>query len=80
MSNQKEMMRQKGYIPAVEAAARAGLSLGRVYELLNEGKLKGMNVPPDSVKPRRYVLASSLVDYLGPDAAKALGLVKQGAK
>lgn len=71
--SQKELMRQKGYVTAAYAAKRAGMTVMRVYELMAGGHVKTVTVgqPP---KPRRYMLWSSFLAYLGPDGAKALGL------
>lgn len=76
MTKQADLMRMKGYITVAEAARRTGLSVYRIYELLDDGKLQGMNLgqPP---RPRRYVSAASLVEYIGPEGAKALGLTKE---
>ena len=73
-ASQKELMRAKGYIPVSEAAKRVGLSVWRIYELLNEERLKGMTVG-GGPHARRYVESKSLIDYMGPEASKALGLV-----
>jgi excisionase family DNA binding protein len=71
---QAEMMRAQGYVTVKEAAARLGRSVPYVYDLLDNGKVHGVSSGAGK-HARRYVQWSSLVDYVGPEAARLLGLV-----
>jgi len=70
-SNQVQLMAKRGYIPAMDAARRIGRHVTTIYELLKNDKLGGLKVGGSW-----YVQFGSLIDYLGPDAARALGLTK----
>ena len=75
MTKQKDLMRQKGYLAADEAAERIGCSTTTIYKLLDEGRLQGVSVG-NGPRARRYVASTSLIDYVGLDAAKAMGLIQ----
>jgi excisionase family DNA binding protein len=70
----KDKMRSKGFIPVSEAAKRVGMSIWYIYELLDSGKVHGVAVGTGRYA-RRFVEAKSLIAFVGPDAAKLLGLV-----
>jgi len=71
---QEDLMAKKGYITAAEAARRIGVTVSRIYEWLDENKLEGCCIGTGE-RPRRYVSSASLIACVGPEAAKALGLV-----
>lgn len=77
MSNKKAgetteaMMRAKGYITAAHAAELVGKTLGTVYNWIAAEKIEGL-----TVARARYVRLSSLVQHIGPEGAKALGLAE----
>ena len=69
---QREMLALKGYITAAEAAKLAGMSIYSIYRWIESERVKSM-----TVQKARYVLRKSLLDYLGPDLVRTLGLDTQ---
>ena len=60
VNDQVLRMRDRGFVKPREAAERAGISLPRIYALMDAGKLTH-----ESVGTRRYVGFTSLVAYFG---------------
>ena len=69
MASQAEMMRNRGYITAQEVFKRTGIPVAQVYKLLKDGRLTGIDIAS-----RHYVLYTSLVEYIGVEAARVIGL------
>jgi excisionase family DNA binding protein len=61
VNDQVLRMRARGFVKPREVAERAGISLPRIYTLLDEGKLQGENVGT-----RRYISFASMAAYFGP--------------
>lgn len=62
-----------GWVPLRWAALKMGCSLSSVYRLVDAGKLEAQ-----VSAGKKYVSIQSCTKYLGPDAAKALGLTPKG--
>ncbi len=79
VNDQVLRMRERGFVKPREAAERAGISLPRIYALMDAGKLLGENVGS-----RRYVAFSSLLAYFGElvrrddDEDSAPGPIREG--
>lgn len=68
----KEMMAEKGYIPASLAAEMVGKSIQTIYYWIEDAKIEAVKIDT-----HRFVLRRSLVAYYkaqDPNAAKLLGL------
>lgn len=65
-----EAMKNAGYITASEAARAAGVTIQTIYKWIESGKVKGTKSAD-----HWYVDAGSLVEYIGPIAAMAAGLM-----
>lgn len=63
MNDQAKRMAKRGFVTVALAARMAGLSVPRIYELLNDGRLF-----EERKGSRRYVEKKSLLPYL-PDEA-----------
>jgi len=72
---QSEAMATQGYMTAMEAAEKAGVNIATVYRWVEAEKIDGLKAGK-----HWYVKVQSLIDHLGPELAKALGLVKPKAK
>lgn len=59
------------YLPVSDVAARTGRHVTTVYRWLDAGKVVGT-----TVAGHRFVLKSSLEEFLGPNASKVLKLVR----
>lgn len=59
-------LRGQGYLPVSEAAARAGYTPQALYKWIGDGHVQGR-----VVAGRRWVLWSSVLEYLNPPAAAA---------
>lgn len=66
-SKQAELMRQRGFITVKEIAAKIGITKTTVYRWVEQGK-----VAEERVGAARYISLASLVQHLGPTAAKML--------
>jgi excisionase family DNA binding protein len=64
-----ERMRAQGYVTAKEVAGWLGRHVTGVYDLVDNGKVEGMRVGR-----ARFIKLASLRQYLGPQAASALGV------
>lgn len=69
---QKTMMREAGYVTVAEASAASGLSVQRIYALVDAGRVAGRRIGGKRYA-RCYVELSSLRAHLGPDAVGVLG-------
>jgi len=67
--SQTEIMASKGYMLAAKAAKRIGYAPSSMYKLIGAGQVRELRIGRF-----RYVLISSLVSYLGEEAAAILGL------
>ena len=67
-------MAEQGYIPASEAAEALGVSVFTLYRWAGTNKVTGVKVGIHWFFERK-----SLLDYVGPQAAKLLGLDKQAS-
>lgn len=70
-SVQEAAMLAKGYVPVRVVAEKAMVSVKTVYRHIKEGQLKTVEVTG-----KIYVPIQSAIDYIGPEGAKVLGLVK----
>ena len=73
MPTQAEMLKTQGWVTVSDAAKRIGRHVTTVYRLIETKQVQELRVGQS-----RYVRWVSLVQFLGPNAAKALGLVKSG--
>jgi hypothetical protein len=71
---QKEIMRARGFISASEVATLVGENITTVYRQLEDGRLRGMQIAS-----RWYIEEKSLIEFIGPVAAKMLGIVESTA-
>lgn len=62
-------LERKGYVTVKEAAERCQQAQSTVYRWLDTGAVEGLQVGRS-----RYVKLASLVEFIGKDAAKLLGL------
>lgn len=69
MSKIEEAMAKNGWVTLRTAADKMGVSLSTVYRLADDETLKVMEAAG-----KRYVSVKSCLDYLGPEAARAMGL------
>lgn len=69
MSKIEKAMLSREWITVRNAADQMGLSLSSIYRLIEDGTL----VYQISGK-KRFVSIASCLEYLGPEAAKAMGL------
>ncbi len=68
----KAQLRAKGYVPAVEAAARLGFTAQSLYFWMDDGLIHGVKLGG-----RRWVEWNSVIQYFrtkDPEAAKLVGL------
>lgn len=65
---QVAMMEGKGYMALGDVAARLGVTVYTIYRWVKARKIIGFKAAN-----RWYCLKQSIVDYLGPEAADALG-------
>lgn len=68
-----EAMKKRGMVPLVEAAERGGYTAQHLGRLVRGGEVEG-----EQVVRRWFVSLASLAKYVGPEAAKALGLAPKG--
>lgn len=69
MTGIDEAMLSRGWITFRNAADKMLVSVSSIYRLVDDGKLEWQKAAG-----KKYVSIQSCLDYLGPDAAKALGL------
>lgn len=69
-NKQAEIMAARGYIPATEVSRKLGNDIATVYRWLDDGKIEGL-----SVGGRRYAKLTSLIQHIGPEAARIFGFV-----
>lgn len=62
---QADMMAEKGYLRAADVARKIGRSVTSIYALVRTGEVKGMRVGR-----AWYVERASMVQWLGPEAAR----------
>lgn len=70
--SQKELMQEKGFIAAADAARILGRHISSVHRMFQTGKVEGMRVGI-----YLYIKKNSLVSYLTPQGAQELGLVME---
>lgn len=68
---QSEAMASRGYMTAMEAASKAGVNIATVYRWVEAKKVEGLKAGK-----HWYVKVNSVVDHLGPELSKAMGLIK----
>ena len=73
---QEKIMHDQGRISVSEAARMLGITNVRVHQLLDSGKLLGLDINLGGERRKRYVNLDSLVKRLGDEAARAFGLIK----
>lgn len=71
MATQAEKLALKGYVTAREASELLGRHITSVYRMVQTKTVEGLHIGRSW-----YVKRASLISYLGPDAARALGLVR----
>jgi excisionase family DNA binding protein len=75
MSAQTDTLKDKGFVPAAEAARRTGVTVYTIYRWVNDKKIDGFQVAT-----HWFVSLASLVKHLGPKAAEALGIADKHGK
>lgn len=73
--NTEELMRRRGYVTPKAAAAHIGRDVHTIRTAIEEGKLRVIRMG-DGPKARQFVEWRSLLEWIGPEAATALGLVQ----
>lgn len=73
VKTQKQILVENGYITANDAARVLGISRPRMYQMLESKAIEGIEIGVGDHK-RQYVRKQDLIDKLGPDAARVLGL------
>ena len=68
-SNQAARMRTKGYISASEVSRMVGVTPAAISGWIERGNVRALHVGG-----RVYVEVNSVLQYLGPQAAAALGV------
>lgn len=67
---QEEKMGTSGYVTVARCAEMMGVHFATVHRNLDDKKIHGCKVGG-----RQYVLVESIVEYLGEEASRALGIL-----
>jgi hypothetical protein len=71
LQDERDKMRRQGLIPAVVVAKLLKKHYVTIHRWITDGKVEHVKVGGWRV----YITVASLVTYLGPEAAKAYGLI-----
>lgn len=66
-----EAMARKGFMPATDAATRAGVHVSTIYRAVDRGAVEGFTAGDSGL---RFVRRASLAAFYGPEVSAALGL------
>lgn len=75
LTKQEEAMLAKGFASVRIVAEKMQVHFSTVYRLIEQNKVRGIKA---GVK--QYVEIKSVVEYLGPEAAKLLGMLPSAKK
>ena len=67
--DQEAHLREKGYIPAQQVIDKVGMHHATLYRWIQKKKIKGIKVGL-----KHYVKLTSLIQFLGEEAAQEFGL------